>query len=104
MNVQAARAALAAGEARQARRVKSTLRAVELAAERLLDPETRAYAATFARAEDEAKLDRAARRRGGGRKSGYGGGRVQPRCSSCDHFIATVTSRCTRCGNWGGET
>lgn len=42
--------------------------------------------------------------RAAGKKSGWKGGRVQPRCSGCDHFIATPTSRCRRCGDWGGET
>lgn len=47
--------------------------------------------------EDQGKDAYSRRRKGECRQSGFGPGRVQPRCPSCDHFIATESSRCRRC-------
>jgi hypothetical protein len=57
----------------------------------------------FEREQEDAALVRLSIRRGG-KRSGWQGGRVQPRCDSCDHFIATPASRCGRCGHIGGST
>jgi hypothetical protein len=61
----------------------------------------------IARAERELReayelegIDNARAVRTRGKRSGLQGGRVQPRCR-CNQFVATVNSRCTRCGDMG---